>query len=233
MKEMPILFSAAMVEAIRNGRKTVTRRVCNPQPHPDFLARGVVAVVPQWPAQDGVRWFMADGCSELVKSPYRPGDRLWVRERWRTYEQPHNFVDGILFAADNAFVPIADTVEAAEQWVIAHDNGRHGDRWRPSIFMKRWAARIVLQVLSVRLERLQDISDEDAKAEGIERAGGDGAPEHWRDPEHVWASPRAAFKELWDSINGKPRRRADGSLGPDIRWKANRWVWVPEFEVTR
>src|SRR6266700_6902801 len=81
----PILFSGEMVRAILEGRKTQTRRTTKPQPHPDFLARGLVGgiPVPQWPQQNGVRWFMADGLSELTECPYgKPGDTLWVRETW-------------------------------------------------------------------------------------------------------------------------------------------------------
>lgn len=77
--EKPILFKDDMIRAILEGRKTQTRRIMKPQPHPDFLERGVCAVVPQWPDQDGVRWYMADGLSEIQPSPFgKPGDRLIV-----------------------------------------------------------------------------------------------------------------------------------------------------------
>jgi len=161
MSEKPILFSAPMVRAILEGRKTQTRRAAHvsvPVPLADAARR-----CPYW------------------------ADTLWVRETWFSPPKPHN--DCLGYAADNDFP--------------------HGVayRMRPSIHMPRTASRITLRVTSVRFERLQDISWNDALAEGV-RANG----------VLPW-SPVDAFRELWDSINFD---RAP--------WRSNPWVWVIEFE---
>jgi hypothetical protein len=147
-KEKPIIFSAPAVKAVLEGRKTVTRRVIKPQPtfepahdgFPDF-----------WHWKD-CQW--ADGGLGMPESaiedyaPYKPGDILWVRETW--------YMTGtgeFLYRADND-VPYAGFVGYP--------------KWRPSIFMLRKAARLFLEVKSVRAERLQDISKEDAEKEAAE-----------------------------------------------------------------
>ena len=213
IKERPILFSAPMVRAILEGRKTVTRRVMKPQPHPDFLARGVHSVVPQWPNQDGVRWFMEDGCSELVKCPHgKPGDRLWVRETC--------FINGpgkgseVIYKAD----PLPN-------W-----EGEETDiRWRPSIHMFRAHSRILLEITAVRVERLQDGEGETAfesryLAEGIHRIHHGDSDYHYHAFRNEpgpgnWVDPFDAWRHLWQSINGP------GS------WDANPWVWAVSFKV--
>jgi hypothetical protein len=202
VKERPIIFSGPMVQAVLEGRKTMTRRVCHPQPCPEFLARGAVAVVPQWPLQDGVRWFMADGCSELIKCAYgRPGDRLWVRETFREVGE-------------------AKAEELRCAWAYRAD-GEHGNvlRWKPAIFMPRWASRLTLGITAVRVERLQDITEQDAIAEGVPRhdsryLGGD-----WL---RRLAGPILAFADIWDSINDKR-----------CPWSSNPWVWVISFRRIR
>lgn len=207
MKERPILFNTDMVQAILAGRKTQTRRVINPQPHPEFLKRGVHSVVPQWPMQDGIRWFMKDGCSELVKSAVgKPGDRLWVRETFQgpLIDQGGDYPNGYekpefcVYAADGVPRPEFTTVD--DETVC---------RWRPSIHMPRWACRIILEITSVRVERLQDISEADAVAEGfdIPEAPGQG----WK------FNAKHNFKFQWDLIYKN--------------WKENPWVWVLEFKV--
>jgi hypothetical protein len=115
-------------------------------------------------------------------------------------------VDGILFAA-GGFVPIENTHAAAEAWVVAH---RRENKWRSPIHMPRWASRITLEITGVRVERLQDISEGDAKAEGVQIPDGTPTPPEW------W-NYRREFAHLWDQINGP------GS------WDANAWVWVVKF----
>ena len=222
IKERPILFSAPMVRAILEGRKTVTRRVMKPQPHPDFLARGVHSVVPQWPNQDGVRWFMEDGCSELVKCPHgKPGDRLWVRESFWGCDLPGHGDQPCVVYDDEWH---GKEYEPAETRPWARKFGRI-----PSIHMPRNASRILLEITAVRVERLQDGEGETAfesryLAEGIHRIHhGDGdyhyhafrnepGPGNWVDPFDAW-------RELWQSINGP------GS------WDANPWVWAVSFRA--
>lgn len=200
-RERPILFSGEMVRAIIAGAKTQTRRIVLPRAV-ERLGLSMVSIagrvfpdVPAAPIQHS-------GCPYGV-----PGDRLWVRETWRTHERPSDSVDGIEFAADLGFREIANTRAAADLWAEANDNGRHRRMWRPSIFMPRWASRITLEVTGVRGERLQDISNDDARAEGVAEWNGDEPGDY-----------RGGFRDLWDKINGK---RAP--------WESNPWVWRIEF----
>lgn len=231
MKERP--FIDPMVAAILAGRKTQTRRVMKPQPHPDFLARGVVAVTPQWPLQDGVRWFMADGLSELIRCPYGvPGDRPWVRETWN---YTHDLTEAEsakrteIFRRFNAG-EITDIVAGAlslptgsgkrramyaadfGDWAYNVDSDLH---WRPSIHMPRWASRITLEITGVRVDRLQEISEEDAGAEGVEPVihGGILVDEECF---------KRGFQKTWAEINGKR---------PGCAWADNPWVWCLSFKV--
>jgi hypothetical protein len=216
VKWHPILFTGPMVRAILEGTKHQTRRVVR-------LPSG--ADPPSEVRAEQRRWWMTWehdpvdpmdhggepwSHTEEVRCPYGvPGDRLWVRETWRAEERESDAADGICYRADGAFVVIDNTRAASERWVVAYNNGRHGRRWRPSIFMPRWASRISLEVTGVRVERVQDISEEDAGAEGC-------VP--WRDP-GGGVTYRSGFADLWDSINAKR-----GSA-----WDANPYVWVIEF----
>lgn len=219
MKDRPILFSGPMVRALLAGTKTQTRRIVKPQPAPDQQPRTVIgssgfvyvmdnAPLLPYPEVRRVRW----------DCPYgQPGDRLWVRE---------------------SFMPIP--LEAAPgpsqtPWSIAYAEGGQTEllapssynptlynyeRWTPSIHMPRWASRATLEITGVRVERLQDISEADAQAEGTTPIP---------DPcDHVrlacadigCSGPqpyRTGFRALWRDING-----------PDS-WDANPWVWVVEF----
>jgi hypothetical protein len=135
-----------------------------------------------------------------VRCPYgQPGDRLWVREAWSRDEE-----DGALFYRADV-----GTGNEADDWQRNIYEGASGYRWKPSIFMPRWASRILLEVTAVRVERLQDISEADAIAEGAPWAAC-GAPQE--------GSHKAGFAQLWESING-----------PNS-WDANPWVWVIEFK---
>jgi hypothetical protein len=190
MKERPILFSAPMVRAILDGRKTQTRRVCKVQPvvRPDLSPSGLLA----WLVDAGTYMFGDKPMPEFVnRCPYgRPGDHLWVREAF-------------VFCLDDKFGPIPDSV------IYRADEGNadwsHG--WKPSIHMPRCASRILLEITSVRVERLNDISEADARAEGYAEIPGSANQ----------MAPAAWFEGLWESINGP------GS------WNDNPWVWVVEF----
>lgn len=190
-KERPILFSGEMVRAILGGHKTQTRRVVKPQPHAGA----------RWGLQG---WEDGHGCA--LRNPYgQPGDLLWVRETWA-----YNEAQGTIYAADGD-TPDPDDNDGPE---------RCRGRWRPSIHMPRWASRITLEVVSVRVERVQSITHEDALAEGIEDAepGADlriaGLP---------YSFARTRFCLLWNSINA-----ARG-----YSWEVNPWVWVVEFRRTQ
>ena len=193
MKEKPILFSGPMVRAILDGRKTQTRRVVKPQPaYVNSLG------IPFWPGGKGpVDYRLCPHGAE--------GDRLWVKET-------HRF-DGI---DQRIGVREKRIEELSYRADMEGDPSCDDCAWRPSIFMPRWASRITLEIVSVRVERLQDISEEDAIAEGV--------------TVHMDAVITAAtipgvkgpayleYFDLWESINGP------GS------WDANPWVWVIEFK---
>lgn len=184
MKERPILFNGAMVRALLAGTKTQTRRVVKPQPR--RVDGGV-------PFGDAPAWAHAEPGSAMMRCPYgKPGDWLWVRESWKHIE------GGNVYDAAGG---VMDSFEPETLYRASRPN--YPGQWKPSIHMPRWASRITLEITSVRVERLQDISEADAIAEGV-----------YTDP----ASPAYdAYAQLWDEINGP------GS------WAANPWVWVLEF----
>jgi hypothetical protein len=211
MKEKPILFSGEMVRAILEGRKSQTRRVVK--------VRGVSDDVAMW------LHYMARAVD--MECPYgKPGDRLWVRETWRT-EELESGLDGVRYAADDFFLPIENTMAASEAWGDAHFNKHgksYGMAWRPSIYMPRWASRIMLEVVKVRVERVQEITRDDAKAEGVSKIWAWNAERNAKHPEHfrrgVFNPYVANYSVLWDEINAK---RGFG-------WDVNPWVWVVEFK---
>ncbi len=155
-----------------------------------------------------------------------PGARLWVREVWRAWERPSDGVGGVLFRADNAFVRIKPTRAAADLWIEAYDNGLHGARWRSPIFMPRWASRFVLDLVEVRAERVQSISEPDAIAEGVHELWlQQGEPGAWwtlddkaETPLHA-RTPVAAYARAWDAIHGAGA------------WARTDWVWVLTFKL--
>ena len=200
MTERPIIFSAPMVRAILDGRKTQTRRVLKPQP--------VQAAGP-----------FSDVLIGGDRHPYRVGDTLWVREACRAEELPDGR-DGVRYEADQAWREIEPTREAADEWLtLLHYGKRRGVRV-PSIHMPRWASRITLRVTGVRVERLHDISEQDAIAEGVLvgqlpgcfHSGIGRLDVEWR------STATHAFEHLWESINGPGA------------WDANPWVAAISFE---
>lgn len=187
--EKPILFSAPMVKAILKGRKTMTRRVLKKQP--PFLAR----IRHGWFSAP-IYGFTDEDCPAAnwwkIRCPYgQPGDQLWVRETWM---QPEHDPGKYRYKATNP---------------------SYIGRWKPSIHMPRVASRITLEVADVRVERLQEISETDAGAEGLQ--------DWYPDPKKPNAAPyftnKARFTDLWESINGKKHP-----------WDSNPWVWVVEFK---
>lgn len=222
MVERPILFSSPMVRAVLAGAKTVTRRVVTD-------VRGIGRVTEFQPSDTpGYDWIMRNKrmlwndleTSELLaRCPYgEPGDRLWVRETWRT-EEGEGGEEGIRFRADDTFVPIERTQEAIDRW-IESDDPDHGHDWRPSIFMRRWACRLLLEVVSVRIERLQEITEDDARAEGAPIGDLIPAVVNGERGKVIIFDPVKAFQVLWESINGER---------PGCSWAANPWVWRVEF----
>ena len=218
MKDLPILFSASMVRALLNGSKTQTRRVMKPQPTGFVGGPGVQlrngSPAPLVPIDED-----AGPCGREIRCPYgQPGDRLWVRETCRADELPDG-LDGVRYLADRGWRAIENTRQAADDWVkLNHYCGKRGATV-PAIHMPRWASRITLEVTGVRVERLQDISEADAIAEGIERWDGSGNNEwaDYSDPAGLPLSARESYRTLWEQINGP------GS------WDANPWVWAVDF----
>lgn len=223
MKERPILFSAPMVRALLAGTKTQTRRV-------------VKGAALNWLNDRFDPEFVAHHENNLC--PYgQPGDRLWVRETWAaihfSFDPETGYCDDLHGSHD---IPPAKTPYWTPVYAVDDDHEKHiddrGFPWRPSIHMPSWASRITLEIVSVRVERLNDISEDDAESEGIEYlsypTGGDDYMTFWRDysrtHEQADGHPffddghqRVSFRTLWESINGA------GS------WESNPWVWVVEF----
>lgn len=217
MKERPILFSSPMVRAILAGRKTQTRRIVKPAP-------------PEWCGEAHHRgeadWYLTESPIPFnafdAKCPYgQPGDRLWVRET--TYIAPKNFA-----TPDETCVRDYD---GALRFVSYRADGHSEDamrdyrlKWTPSIHVPRWASRITLEIVSVRVERLSEITEADAIAEGIvhdhlwDRANSPSDRLTYVGCGETFATAVEAYQHLWGSINGP------GS------WEANPWVWVVEFK---
>lgn len=187
MKEHGILFSGPMVCAILDGRKMQTRRVVNPQPEYE----GKECYGDSWKWTKGEDNFSGVTTEQLVgpaglchhtRAVYGvPGDRLWVRETW--CQSQH--LGDIFYRATHGFKVMIP--------------------WRPSIFMPKKFSRITLEIVNVRVERVQDISEKDARAEGCDMRPG--------------LTAIGSFSQLWDSINAKR----------GFSWDKNPWVWVIAF----
>lgn len=212
LKTRPILFKGAMVRAILDGTKTQTRRVIKSQPPEGSQIRGPEIYTPGVVDRNGelVPGKPIFGVYDLEGvwgecCPYgAPGDRLWVREAWNA-----DWCDHVIYRADGG---------------SARDAGYASEpKWKPSIHMPRWASRITLEVTGVRVERVQDISEADAKAEGTTRLIGIGDSQHLPGGDHRTQGTHPhtlAFGALWDGIN------ADRGFP----WASNPWVWVVEFK---
>ena len=228
VKERGMIFNAEIVRAILDGRKTQMRLIMKPQPKdcprgghwwPSDKHRTMLHVEEALQNSEGI-WagIVGDAC------PFGDvGDRIWVREafqgplvseelleEYRAYPEKFENPEYCEYAADGGPRP---------EYCDLDDNLRHG--WRPSIHMPRWASRITLEITGVRLERLQNISDEDVDAEGF---AGDyptsalpalfpGEPSDWS---HL--SMQDCYGVLWQSIYGEES------------WQANPWVWVITFQ---
>lgn len=229
-KERPILFSAPMVRALLEGRKTQTRRIAVVQPFLDTF--GLWQVFYPWgEGGHGIYETRAEMERELhnvalPRCPYgKPGDRLWVREN--AYIAPHDWCGPeTRDATDYNHCPRVVGYSASMD-----DGGEaarnYGVKQTPSIHMPRWASRLTLEVESIRLEPLHDITEADARAEGVmPDAEAYKAMNHLRGQEAAQALPRHLrsardhFAGLWDGING--------SRAP---WAKNPWVWVVGFKV--
>lgn len=239
-RELPILFKPEMHRAIREGRKTETRR----------LDKRLIGAEDVWAGEKDGIWSVhrfGDPCSAIARPRYQVGDRLWVKETWRIWECPsfsgygEALDPGIVTGSLNGYPKEWLQSRPREFRLDSLDEGP----WRSPLHMPKWAARTWLEVTGVRAERLQEITEEGAKAEGVhvgQRARLPDVPPHvtpclicgqpYRS--HVGqvaccfgrcgdvycdCSYRGGYAWLWDQINGK------GS------WEANPWVWVYQFKL--
>lgn len=236
IKEKPILFKDEMIRAILEGRKTQTRRVMKVQPPSD--KHQLLTVMSStdrdkegkshWAVLNDERTSVIDGHKQFFACPYgQPGDRLWVRETWRQFKA----YDECGCSEAPCGCPDTGTV----LYKASHDDGE--SKWRPSIHMPRWASRITLEITDVRVERLQDVSEEDAKAEGAQHfpdlpgRSPYGQDSRWsmEQPTSVdqcLGSPRWAFANYFCKIAGK----APKGIHDPRPWDANPFVWVIEFK---
>jgi hypothetical protein len=228
MKTRPIIFSGESVRAIFSGVKTQTRRIVKPHPYIVCGEGGKAFTSGLMPGTFAYR-DSDNGLNKYGRCPYGvPGERLWVRETWNHAERTG------YDAAPNDGRPgfdesDPDAYNFGPCWYRATDEVLIEGGWKPSIFMPRAASRITLEIVSVRVERLQEISEEDAIAEGYREVRcstcrgsgthpyghpcrcGDGYAE-------TQTPPKEWYRQLWETIHGA------GS------WDLNPWVWVVEFE---
>ncbi len=215
VKERPIIFNGEMVRALLAGTKTQTRRVIKPQPIDDTEGSGYWF----WRKQMLDSHQMPDAMIRFCSYGQPGNDRLWVREAFQM-AQPWGSVGDEWIGDDLMEVDGRLPKEKPENlgfWLNIYyriDDSELCNWWRPSIFMPRWASRITLKIVKIRVERIQDISEEDAIAEGapLDRVLGWGRV--------GMQSHREGFMNLWDHINDK---RGYG-------WLTNPWVWVIEFK---
>ncbi len=217
MADKGIIFSAPMVRALLAGRKTQTRRLAKfvqPQPDGNWHCRG---------NGGGMMGMDASQVRDLGHhySAYAPGDRLYVREAFTVRGIYSDVVEVGYRAHANA-----SHTEFVEQWPVETARDHKGRRskvtwpqYRPSIHMPRWASRLWLEVTDVRVQRLREITEGDARCEGIERGEAG-----WRDYQERFShmlSPRESFATLWDSLH-----TTEGE-----RWQDNPWIVAVTFTV--
>ena len=214
MTDRPILFSAAMIRALLTGRKTQTRRALDVPP----VTFDAVF------CDDGI-WYIGDATTgqREARLPvrYQPGDRLWVREA-------HAILPRTAYRMSIGTGTIAQREHPTDGYsaaVFREGFDRSGNPgWRPSIHLPRWASRLTLTVTDVRVQRLQDISEEDAQAEGCIKLKVTGRAAEFTGSQYLglhWPSCRAWYRDLWDSLN----------VARGFGWDANPWVVAVTFAV--
>lgn len=239
MKGKPIIFSGPMVRAILEDRKTQTRRILKPQP-----PKGIENTFPYPRIKGGNILFHANKDTDFpswehfIKCQYQKGDLLWVRE---------TFVQGYELDEDDCPIGEEKTFYRADAdgdllWHDDEDPESYNPKWKPSIFMPRYASRITLEVTDVRVERLKDISVEDAIAEGATSKRNchgyknlhDGWSMNWPDsePENGWGqislgSPIYAFANFICKLHGGE----DWNLKPSNLWDENPWIVAVTFKA--
>lgn len=207
MNERGMIFNGEMVRAILDGRKTQTRRVL-------ATYQDAVKFCPEWDV-NGKQIFIVLGEKDhtgmnpvitAIPCPFgQHGDRIWVRETFRV----HSRATDVATLVYRASVRNSWTEQTHRVPVAVCNKSATPEKWTPSIHMPRWASRILLEITDVRVERLRDLSEEDAKSEGITPSAGGVLPS--------WEY-RINFRDLWMDIYGTDN------------WGANPWVWVIEFK---
>lgn len=228
-KERPILFNAAMVRAVLDGSKTQTRRVMKPQPNeePISIGLGHPEIVVNGELEPGAPVYAAWGDEWNIESPFgQPGDQLWVREGVWCYEHTGWGKNNQLkwpkmdMAAGLRWFDASCEFEADNPTPMHDPIGRLNKMLAP-----RWASRILLEVTDVRVERVQEISADDAEMEGLEMfdsmtCSGDVVQFYQTaDGDICDSCPRSAFADLWDSL-----------AKPGERWADNPFVWAVSFK---
>lgn len=221
MTQRGMIFNGEMVRAILDGRKTQTRRIMKIQPeHSGFGLRRVIDS--KNGSDDGKYfWSLSDACGLKIRSksftcPFGSvGDRIWVREAFRVHSRATEVATLVYKASErNSWTEQTNRVP-----VSVCNKPATPEKWTPSLYMPRWASRLLLEITDVRVERLNAISEEDARAEGIIDGGclncGEPEPCGCANPE---PDATDAFAYLWQSIYGSDS------------WNANPWVWVIEFK---
>lgn len=219
--ERGLIFNGEMVRAILDGRKTQTRRIMKIQPEHSGL--GLRRVIDSKNGSDDGKyfWSLSDACGLKIRSksftcPFGSvGDRIWVREAFRVHSRATDVATLVYKASErNSWTEQTHRVP-----VSVCNKPATPEKWTPSLHMPRWASRILLEITDVRVERLNAISEQDARAEGIIDGGclncGEPEPCGCANPE---PDATDAFAYLWQSIYGQEN------------WNANPWVWVIEFK---
>lgn len=234
MKERPILFSGSMVRALLAGRKTQTRRVVKPQPddsidslHGGKFRKRAPYTVLNNDTDRSLGYGFQDESHDWLCPYGQPGDRLWVRETFYCDDfQYPNIELGTCSQAEYNHEYLYYRADAPKGRIdeLIPECEKGPSPWKPSIHMPRFASRITLEITGVRVERLNEISEEDAIAEGLERCiPGDPHPlPYWAVPGTNGlgnTDPVYCYRRLWESINGARS------------WELNPWVWVVEFKV--
>jgi len=207
MTDRPIIMSAPMVRAVLGGRKTQTRRAIKAGPYGYRLYGGE--------PRKAVGWRLV-GDPDAQCSIYAPGDRLWVRETWAQWPLDNINAEpkrARIYRATDSEPSIAGVSKSLQDW------WDHKFPWRNPLFMPRWASRLTLTVTDVRVQRVQDISEYDAEAEGAEPMLMDDDGSFFLFPDG--GRHRTGFSGLWDHLNAK---RGFG-------WIANPWVVALTFSA--
>ena len=223
MKARPILFSGPMVRALLDGTKTQTRRAVKPQPPAEVQDAGVISsgnpeANGTWLWLDHIDLDCASQVGDDSRCPYGvPGDLLWAREAW-------TLVPATAYRMSEGLEQTVNPQDPHDAAIYCQGWDRSIPKWRPSIHLPRWASRLTLPIVDVRIERLSAISDADARAEGIVEI----APADRRDGMRHFGvpglkidqpTPARAYIALWAAINGQASANA------------NPWVWAVSFEV--